>query len=121
MNNRKSRKTKRSVSKGSSRTSRSHSTRGSRACVLHGNAHLTGGRLSSSDLLKNKRGRIVSKVKSRNLTLRKRLGKHDFYCVGCRSSVRVENPRKRSTRSSGQARLVGVCPHGHKLSKFVKA
>lgn len=51
---------------------------GSRAKVFHGNAHHTVGGLVKSDLIRNKRGRIVSRRKHRSAKKQNNLVKHGF-------------------------------------------
>ena len=47
--------------------------RGSRAQVMHGTAEKTVGGLTKDDLMYNKAGRIVSKSRHRNMTMRHRM------------------------------------------------
>ena len=51
---------------------------GSRAEVMHGNAKHTSGGLEKKDLMMNKRGRIVSRKKSKTAKKMKRLEKAGF-------------------------------------------
>ena len=51
---------------------------GSRAEVMHGNAKHTSGGLEKKDLKMNKRGRIVSRKKSKTAKKQKRLEKAGF-------------------------------------------
>lgn len=53
-------------------------TIGSRAAVMHGNAHHTSGGLTKSDLKYNKWGRIVSRKKSSKAKKENRLSKLGF-------------------------------------------
>jgi hypothetical protein len=54
-------------------------TFGSRAEVWHGNAKMTTGRLTKSDLIKNKHGEIVSKKKHHTAKREKRLEKAGYF------------------------------------------
>jgi regulator of replication initiation timing len=56
---------------------------GTRAEVMHGNAKRTSGRLTKSDLKYNKHGRIVSRKKSTQKNLIKRLTDQGYHtCKG---------------------------------------
>tara|TARA_B100000902_G_scaffold363846_1_gene383362 strand:+ start:914 stop:1189 length:276 start_codon:yes stop_codon:yes gene_type:complete len=52
---------------------------GSRAEVFHGKARQTTGGLRKKDLMKNKRGEIVSKKKHSTAKKEKRLEKHGYF------------------------------------------
>ena len=52
--------------------------KGTRAEVMHGNAKHTSGGLEKKDLMMNKRGRIVSRKKSKTAKKQKRLEKAGF-------------------------------------------
>lgn len=52
---------------------------GSRAQVFHGTAYRTSGGLTKKDLMKNKRGEIVSKKKHETAKKEKRLEKAGYY------------------------------------------
>jgi regulator of replication initiation timing len=70
-------------------------TIGSRAEVMHGTAKKTSGRLTKSDLMYNKRGRIVSKKKSQNKSVIKRLTDKGYHtCKGFFGTI--ETPEKMS-------------------------
>ena len=58
---------------------RRHSAIGTRAQVMHGTAHHTSGGLTKKDLMMNKHGRIVSKLKSHRAKKEKRLEKAGYF------------------------------------------
>ena len=82
-----------------------HSAVGSRAQVLHGNAHHTSGGLQKKDLIMNKHGRIVSKAKSITAKKEKRLEKAGYFTKkGKFGFVKKESSKKKSRKSSRKSR-----------------
>ena len=78
-------------------------TIGSRAEVFHGNAHHTSGGLEKSDLLKNKRGRIVSAKKHKTAKKQKRLQKAGYFTKkGKFGSFKRKTNKKRGGGSCGK-------------------
>jgi hypothetical protein len=78
---------------------------GSRAKVMHGNAHHTSGGLTKKSLRRNKRGRIVSRKKS--ASARKKNLLKDY------KHMRFKSPRKRrSRRKSPRKRSRKACKYG---------
>lgn len=72
---------------------------GSRAQVWHGNAERTTGNLYKKDLLMNKHGRIVSKLKSCKAKKEKRLQKHGFFTKkGTFGYVKKENKSRKNKK-----------------------
>lgn len=77
-------------------------TIGSRAEVFHGNADHTSGGLEKSDLLKNKRGRIVSARKHKTAKKQKRLQKAGYFTKkGKFGSFKRRTSKKRGGSSCG--------------------
>lgn len=94
----------------------------SRVQVMNGTIHATSGGLTKKDIKKNKRGKYVSKVKSKPLG--RRLKKNEFFCVACRKPVAMdaEDIRKGKARKTGQALIRSKCKRcDTKVVKFVKA
>ena len=93
---------------------------GTRAKVIHGNAQKTSGGLTKKDLKYNKRGKIVSVVKSH--PLRGKLKADEFYCVACRNRCKASDIKHAKARKTGNAMLKGYCNKcENKVAKFVKS
>lgn len=73
---------------------------GSRAQVQHGTAYKTSGGLKKNDLVKTKRGHIVSKKKHETAKREKRLEKHGYFAEKGKFGAVRRSPRKSLKRSS---------------------
>jgi hypothetical protein len=60
-------------------TEKEMKTVGSRAEVMHGTAKHTSGGLTKKNLMRNKHGRIVSRIKHKTAKRERRLQKHGFF------------------------------------------
>ncbi len=74
-------------------------TIGTRAEVYHGTAKHTSGRLTKSQLIKNKNGRIVSKKKSISAKKEQRLKKHGYFTVKGKFGFVKKDINKKSRKS----------------------
>ena len=72
---------------------------GSRAQVHHGTAYKTAGDLKKSDLVMNKHGRIVSKLKHTTAKKEKRLEKHGFFTKKGKFGFVKKNVTKKHRKS----------------------
>lgn len=91
-----------------------------RVRVMNGTIPQTSGGLKKKDLKYNKRGRIVSTVKSK--PLKNKLKKNEFYCVACKSREKGDKIKQTKARVTGQPMLKGYCVKCEsKVTKFVKA
>lgn len=91
-----------------------------RVKVMNGTISQTSGGLKKKDLKYNKRGRIVSVVKSQ--PLKTKLKKNEFYCVTCKDRSKADDAKKTKARITGQPMLKGHCLKcGSKVAKFVKS
>jgi hypothetical protein len=77
---------------------------GSRAQVYHGTAYKTSGGLKKSDLVQNKRGRIVSKKKLETAKREKRLEKYGYFAEKGKFGAVRRSPRKSSRRKAHTVR-----------------
>ena len=77
---------------------------GSRAEVFHGKVEKTSGGLRKKDLMKNKRGEIVSKKKHLTAKKEKRLEKHGYFAKKGKFGYVKKDPKKSKTakRKSGK-------------------
>ena len=72
---------------------------GSRAAVMHGNAHHTSGGLTKKDLKYNKHGRIVSVKKSSKAKKEKRLEKAGYKTQKCKfGAVKVDKKTRKNRK-----------------------
>lgn len=71
---------------------------GSRAKVWHRTAYKTKYGLTKEDLLKTKRGKIVSKRKSQTAKKEKRLEKHGYFTVKGKFGAVKRTPKHHGTR-----------------------
>lgn len=90
---------------------------GSRAQVWHGTSYQTPGGLNKSDLMKNKTGNIVSKLKHNTAKKEKRLAKHGWGTKkGKFGAVRLDGSKsKRNTKSNksrGGSGYIPLSPSG---------
>ena len=76
---------------------------GSRAQVFHGTAYRTSGGLTKKDLMKNKRGEIVSKKKHETAKKEKRLEKAGYFTKKGHFGY-VKKDDKKSTRKNKKSR-----------------
>lgn len=80
---------------------------GSRAEVFHGNAKQTSGGLTKKNLLKNKRGEIVSRKKHLTAKKEKRLEKKGYFAVkGKFGYVKKEDLPKKKAKKSKKAKTM---------------
>ena len=95
---------------------------GSRAQVYHGTAYKTPGGLVEADILKNKRGRYVSRKKHNTAKKEKRLLKHGWGTEkGKFGAVRLgKKTAKRRRRSSGTRRVTISEKRNIKTGRFSK-
>ena len=70
---------------------------GSRAEVFHGKAEKTTGGLRKKDLMKNKRGEIVSVKKHRTAKKEKRLEKHGYFAEKGKFGYVKKTPKRSKT------------------------
>ena len=70
---------------------------GSRAEVFHGKAEKTTGGLRRKDLMKNKRGEIVSVKKHRTAKREKRLEKHGYFAEKGKFGYVKKTPKRSKT------------------------
>jgi len=72
--------------------------RGSRAQVMNGSAYKTPGGLKKGDLMRNKRGSIVSRLKSKTAKRERRLEKAGYYTVKGEFGAKKREEKDRKTR-----------------------
>ena len=100
---------------------------GSRAKVMHGNAHQTSGGLTKKSLRRNKRGRIVSRKKSASAKKKNLLKdyKHKRFVKSKRKSPKKRKSKRKSCRSNQRrSRKTGRCrllPHIAKARRRASA
>lgn len=75
---------------------------GSRAEVFHGRAEKTTGGLRRKDLMKNKRGEIVSVKKHRTAKREKRLEKHGYFAEKGKFGYVKKTPKRSKTAKKGK-------------------
>ena len=75
---------------------------GSRAEVFHGKAEKTTGGLRRKDLMKNKRGEIVSVKKHRTAKKENRLEKHGYFAEKGKFGYVKKTPKRSKTAKKGK-------------------
>lgn len=80
---------------------------GSRAEVFHGRAEKTTGGLRRKDLMKNKRGEIVSVKKHRTAKREKRLEKHGYFAEKGKFGYVKKTPKRSKTEKKGKKGKTG--------------
>ena len=92
-------------------------TFGSRAEVFHGTAKKTTGGLLKKDLVKNKRGEIVSKKKHLTAKKEKRLEKHGFFAEKGKFGYVKKAPKGSKKSTTKKSKKVKKAKKGKKGKK----